>query len=152
MKDCPPNSGAAIRGWIPFADIGPNASFAGSARLSYANSSSLNCHNILGSRNILLSKKCTLIKHVLIYRSLIGRNDGLFQCFACFECKRFGDEGGTDDAFFLPQGAMEKVQTLKHQSARAVLKCGSYKEDVKQIPKELSQYLEDVKRLPLPGN
>ena len=68
---------------------------------------------------------------------MLGRNDGLFRCFACLECKKFAD----DDASILTPMEVNPGVTLKSMAARKVIwnrKRGA--QEIK-LPEKVEDYL-----------
>ncbi len=77
----------------------------------------------------------------------MGRRDGLFQCFACLECMRFGEEGnrGGDASFVEERDVFERGMSLKRLAARAAIKHGEKllgKDFRSELPGETAEYLD----------
>ena len=76
------------------------------------------------------------------FRKAIGRESGLFRCFACLDCMNIG--GDSADAAFFTQEEVDAGNTLKSLCARTALK---HRDKIgerfrEELPKTLAAYVD----------
>ncbi len=76
---------------------------------------------------------------------MLGKTDGMFQCFACLKCMAFGDDGYYDDAFVVDESLLRSPGSLKFAAASVAIKHeATLREDMKTIPKVLEAYVDKL--------
>ncbi len=77
-------------------------------------------------------------------RDILGKTDGMFQCFACLKCMAFGNDGFYGDAFIVDEKSLRTPYSLRFMAAVAVRHEEKLRAELSTIPRTLEFYVDSL--------
>ncbi len=78
-------------------------------------------------------------------RDILGKTDGMFQCFACLKCMSFGNNGYNNDVFILDEKRLRTPYSLRFMAATvAVRHEDRLRAEMRTIPRTLEGYVDSL--------
>ncbi len=76
---------------------------------------------------------------------MLGKMDGMFQCFACLKCMDFGKEGYYNDAFIVEESQLRAPFSLKFMAATVAIRHEAMLvKQINAIPNTLKSYVNSL--------
>ncbi len=98
-------------------------------------------HQVL--KNQIKDPLLFLKSYYYLNREMLGKSDGMFQCFACMKCNAFGNEGYYDDVQIIDQSQVGTPYSLKLMAATAAIR-HELRAGMDNFPTTLKSYVDSL--------